>query len=180
MKNYLRLLSAIFLLQFVSCGSFYNGNSLETTDGEFGCPEGYECYAKIMQDKSIEIDQSNDNMQLVSDETQNVVNYVYKYIGDINDASDDFEENVYFQIPVNQKEIIQLDEDLISNKMLIQKSCQNCDVKDFEMLNKGYLYVNQANGQYQIFFEISPSEQFKIKKVKTTVYGNKYGYSYSE
>ncbi|MBS3738190.1 hypothetical protein [Mesohalobacter halotolerans] len=121
----------------VSCGSFYNSNNIETRDGNLGCPEGYECYAKIIQDKSIQIDQSNENMQLVDDETQNVINYVYKHIGDKNTIDDDFEENVYFQIPVDQKEIIQLDEELVDNKMLFQKSCQNCTIKDLEVLKKG-------------------------------------------
>ena len=180
MKNYLRLLSCVLLFVFVSCGSIYNSNNIETRDGNLGCPEGYECYAKIIQDKSIQIGQSNEDMHLIADDTKNVINYVYKYVGDTNTIYDDFEENVYFQIPVDQKEIIQLDEDLIDNKMLIQKSCHNCSSKNFEVLNKGYLYVSQANDQYQIFFEINPSEQFNIKKVKTIVFGNKFGYSYSE
>lgn len=181
MKNYLRLFSSTLLvLLFISCGSFYNSNSIQTKGGELGCPEGYECYAKIIQGKSIEIDYANENMKLSDDDTQNVVNYVYKYVGDLGTSEDDSEENVYFQIPADQKEIIQLDEELIKHKMLIQKSCHSSNSKDFEVLNKGYLYVSQDKNQYQIFFEINPSDQFNIKKVKTTVFGNKYGYSYSE
>ncbi len=183
MKNLLRLFSLLLLFNFFSCGSFYNSNQVQTKDGISGCPEGFECYAEIIKNKSINIEKASSNNYkdiLEHDNSYNVVRYVYKQIGD-QQTTLDYEENVYFQIPLDLKEIMNVDEYLIKNKMIIIKSCQNCDTKNnFENLDSGYLYVSQFENDYQIYFEINPSSDFKINKVKTVIQADDYQYSFVE
>ncbi|RRO12510.1 hypothetical protein [Flavobacteriaceae bacterium 14752] len=184
MKDVLRLFSFVLLLNLFSCGSIYNSNQVQTKDGVSGCPEGFECYAEIIKNKSINLAKANSNDYkdiLEDDNSLNVVKYVYKHLGDPQTSLDDYEENVYFQIPVNLKEIMHIDEYLIKNKMIIVKSCQNCDtVNNFEKLDSGYLYVSQFENDFRIYFEINPSDKFKIKKVKTVIYNDDYRYSFAE
>lgn len=169
MEKFYKYFILIALPIFVSCQGLYKSSWVETTDGQFGCPDGYECYAEIIPSSSASLkDEKYMNSEYVNinpDYSYDVIKFVLRKINDSDLVSSYYEENLYLQVPSNQEFVIDA-ENIVKNQLIIQKTSENSNLKEHELLKSGYLYVNLINDKYYVYVDINPSKDFKIKTVK--------------
>lgn len=135
------------------------------------CPEGYECYAEVLVDKTINLLEDTIGktyIRLENDKNFNVIKYTYYYEGDPQISDDTYQENIYFQISKTKPNLELTDEELSEVKLIIQKSCF-CRDAGYELIKDGNLKINRQNNTYNIQLSLQSKKQMKISGFETSI-----------
>lgn len=135
------------------------------------CPEGYECYAEVIADKTINLLEDTIGktyIKLEDSKNYNVIKYTYLYQGDPQISDDTYRENVYFQISKAGKSLELSDKDLTEVNLIIQKACF-CRDSGYELIKDGDLKVNKVKNTYNIELNFHSKKQMKINGFQTSI-----------
>ena len=135
------------------------------------CPEGYECYAEVITDKSIKLLKDTIGktyIKLEDSENYNVIKYTYLYKGDPQISDDTYRENIYFQISKTEKSLELSDQALSDLKLIIQKACF-CRDSGYELITEGDLKVNKEKNTYNIKLNFQSKKQMKISGFQSSI-----------
>lgn len=163
MKN---LSILIFLISSISC------QGLKELEEQPICPEGYECNAEIIKNKSInELEDTigKTYLRLVDSKNTMVFKYTYNYkVTDPRIADAGYVEVIYFEIPMDTKKLDLENSELSSVKLSIQKSCF-CPDAGYEQIQKGNLKIGKYKNSLIVDLDFQVEKEVKLSSIQAKV-----------
>lgn len=159
MKNLIILIPLIFI---VSC------NSMKNFKESPACPEGFDCYAEVITNKSIKILEDTTGqvyVRLNNNVDFNTIKYVYEYKGRPEISDDAYQEVIYFQVPVNKEKMEVKGNGVSDLKMVVGKSCF-CVGAGYELVKQGNLKFEKKDKTYYINLNFESTKDININTIQ--------------
>ncbi len=162
MKKKLIVLMTLFLM---SC------QTLKNFEASPECPEDYDCNVEMISNSFITILEDSIGKKYIKikeNDAYHVIKYSYSYKGRPEIADDGYHEEIYFQIPVDQNEIMLNDKNLSDANLIVAKHCF-CPDAGFEVVSDGKLEVTKTKNTYVVDLNFSTEKNMKVNHLKTKV-----------
>jgi hypothetical protein len=135
------------------------------------CPKGYDCVAKVITNKSINILEDSIGekyVRLVDNSEYHTIEYTYAYKGKPEIADDGYQETIYFQVPSSLKKLQVENKELRSLNLIIRKSCF-CPEAGYELIKIGRLKMEKKNNSYFIDLVFESKKNMKVNSIQVSV-----------
>lgn len=162
----MRYIIILCLLQnIISC------QSLKVANEESECPEGYECYLEVEENKRINSNTDTIGqtyLQLEGSKNTMVVKYIYKYKSDPRIADSGYSEIVYMEIPNDTKTLKLENQELENIKLYIQKICF-CSDAGYKKITDGKIEISKDKNTLKMDLNFTVDMKIKLNSVKAEV-----------
>lgn len=136
------------------------------------CPKGYECYAEILEGKSINASKDTigqEYLRLKDSKNSMVFKYTYKYENkDPRIADAGYSEIIYFEIPSETKKMDLENFELSKVKLYIQKLCF-CPDAGYEKILNGNLKLRNNKSSLTVDLNFETEKEVRLTTIQTEV-----------
>lgn len=162
MKSYYIFL---FVLVCFSCKSSKNFEESPT------CPEGYDCAAEIIKNKSIVIleDTIGKNYVKLEDSDKfHTIKYTYSFKSRPELADANYSEVFYFHFPVDTKNMLLNGKEVQDANFIIAKHCF-CPDAGYEVINDGNITIELDDNKYYLSLGFQSDKAMRVNTIKTAI-----------
>ena len=149
----------------------FSCNSLKNFEESPECPEGYDCEAELIKNTSINIleDTIGKNYVRLEDNAAfHTLKYSYGYKSSPQLADANYQEVIYFQFPVDAKNMQLTEKEVETANFIIAKHCF-CPDAGYELIKDGNISVVADENKYYITLDFQSDKKMRSGNIKTIV-----------